>query len=281
MKDLFTQDGRPVDGPSTATAEPAYRLLPTPKLPATAAGYGGRRREPADPVELRGLPRTRGELDRLLRSLCDRLIAALGDGLRGTELVVELELTGTRALRLLVAYGHVHHRLRQIVGVPGDGYVWGDCRPQIYAEMTGHARRMGRCWLFNATLYGRKPALVEAAQLVFDWVGGVPGEGREPRRDELAALMATEGVGVEQLLGTLVSRLSKTDEGRQVLGRIGERHASVLLPAEAFDRLRGQIRAASDGLDALAGGNVCPGTAPAARPRPMRNSCETGAHKSR
>lgn len=261
MKDLFTQDGRPVDGPSTAMAQPAYRLLPTPKLPATAAGYGRRRREPADPVELRGLPRTRGELNRLLGSLCERLIATLGGVVRGKQLVADLELTGTRALRLLIAYGHVHHRLRQIVGVPGDGYVWGDCRPAIYAEMTRHARRMGRCWLFNATLYGRKPALVEAAQLVFDWVGGVPGEGREPRRDELAALMATDGVGVEELLGALVSRLSKTDEGRQVLGRIGERHASVLLPADAFDRLRTQVRAGRDGVHALAAGNSCPATA--------------------
>jgi len=283
MNDETSRAGRAgVDAASTATAQPAYRLLATPTLPDTDAGYRRRHREPADPIGLRGLRNWRVGLNNELADLCDRLIGAGGQTLRGRQLATEMDLTGTRALRLLVAYGHVHHRLRQIVGVPGDGYVWGPARPAVYAEMTAHARQMGRCWLFNATLYGRRSAVVEAAQLAFDWVGGLPGDpDRKPRSDELAGLMASEGVGVEELLEAMVTRLSRTDHGRKVLGRVGSRHASLMVPADAFAELAARVRGCADGLADLAAGQSRPGTPVGAAPGGPRNPSEAAACKPR
>jgi hypothetical protein len=222
-------------GQPAVTAGDALRLQDVSHLPTHARGYDRRERTGADPLGLRGLPEHRADLDKLLAELCERLISLEGRKMTGRRLVEELRLRNTRALRLLVAYGHVHHRLRAIVGSPGEGYRWGEHCRGVYGIMAGHARRMGRAWFFISTLYGKGKPAVEAAQLLLDFVG----EGAAPRRnDELSALMAAEGVRAEDVVDALVESLAQTDRGREALSRVGRRHAGVLLPAETVNRLQ-------------------------------------------
>jgi hypothetical protein len=243
MTTLF--DDGAVPSPLPALAD---LLRPTPQLPATAEPYVRRRRPraQADPLGLAGMPDTRADLDELLLDLCRRLRAAGPRGLRGRRLVEDLGLPDTRALRHLIAYGHVHHRIRQIVGVPGTGYVWGDAAPEIYRSQADAAHQMGRCHLFLSMLYRREPAATQMAQLVLDFVrhgdgdeeARASGESPRPRGDELSAMMASEGVQVGDVIDALITQLSSTDDGRQVLQRVGDRHADVLIPADRLQAAR-------------------------------------------
>src|ERR1035437_2575733 len=93
---------------TSALADDAF-LKPTPGLPL-GAYLSGEDRTPADPMGMRGLPNLRSELNALLIQLCRRVIAAGPRGITGSRLATELCLHGTRPIRLLAAYGHVHHR---------------------------------------------------------------------------------------------------------------------------------------------------------------------------
>lgn len=227
-------------------------LRPTPQLPDSAAPYNRRtrRRAQADPLGRGGLPDTRTGLDHLLVDLCRRLRAAGPPGLGGRRLAEDLQLPDTRALRYLVAYGHVHHRIRQIVGIPGHGYVWGDASPEIYRTQAAACHQMGRCHLFLSMLYRRRPAAVQMAQLVLDFVRHGDEEARSSggqsarQPDELSAMMASEGVQVGDVIDALITQLASTDDGRDVLKRVGDRHADVLIPAD-------RLQAARDALATL------------------------------
>lgn len=235
--------------PPTPLSDLADLLRPTPTLPQTAASYrhGRRPRSQADPIGLAGLPGDRGDLDALLVDLCRRLRAAGSVGLSGRRLADDLELPDTRCLRHLIAYGHVHHRIRQIVGVPGQGYVWGDANPELYRTQAAACHQMGRCHLFLSMLYRRRPAATQMAQLVLDFVrhgdDGSAGPGEQQRRqpDELSAMMASEGVQVGDVIDALISQLASTDDGREILRRVGDRHAEVLIPAERLATARAAL----------------------------------------
>ena len=108
---------------------------------------------PADCLGLRGLPSVRAELDALVEQVCHRLRIAGEKGLRGRQLAEELNLTGTRALRLLVAYAQVGLGRTEIVGVPGAGYVWGPAAPAARATMARSAHKMGLDWLRKSRDY--------------------------------------------------------------------------------------------------------------------------------
>ena len=110
------------------------------------------------PLGQRGLPATQVGLDGLVDDMCRRLAAAGEKGVRGRQLACELNLTGTRALRLLVAYGQLARGRRRIIGIPGYGYRWSD-DPGETGRMARHAERMGRDWFAKAGVYrGQPPA---------------------------------------------------------------------------------------------------------------------------
>lgn len=209
-------------------------LRPVDHLPADGDLYQRMRRRAADPIGMAGLPNTRAALDDLVVELCQRLWSAGTDYIPGHVLAQELRLTGgTRSLRELCAYSHVHHRIRAIVGVPGSGYVWGPNDDRAYTIMQGQARQMGRCYFFLCALYGHGTPAVEAAQMLLDFVD-VDGGDRRENPDDLATLMQAEGVHVDQVLSAIIDRLSETDDGRRVLHVIGQKHQSVLVSAAAL-----------------------------------------------
>lgn len=116
-------------------------------------------RPKADPLGQRGLPGDRAGLDRLVDELAERLRSAGEAGVRGEQLAEEMGLPyGTRSLRLLVAYAWVHRNLGEIVGVPGDGYYWGESRPELYGRQSGANETRARDLLFTARLWRRMAA---------------------------------------------------------------------------------------------------------------------------
>jgi hypothetical protein len=147
-----------------------------------------------DPLGQRHLPDERRHLDWLVSDLCRRLASAGQTGLRSQQLVAELGLRDARALRLLVAYARVHHRVHQIVGVPGNRYYWGDCRPELYRQVVEDCRRRGRCYLFLASLHQRQGVAETAAGMVFDWFAA------DHPVDDLAASLAITGKAADELL---------------------------------------------------------------------------------
>jgi hypothetical protein len=240
-------DGDGGDGGEAIPPRPIVvaRLCPTPQLPDIERAYEQLQipQPPADPVGRRGLPDTRRELNQLLAELCRMLIAGAGMFLAGEDLVRRLGLQDSRALRMLVAYGHVYHRLRQIVGLPGAGYCWGELSGEpdrLYAMVARQARRMGRCWLFNAALYGHRSPAVELLQLMLPLAENQSrGQG-----DELSALLAARGVGTEQMVEAMIGVVAASPGGTAILHRVGNRHADVLLPASKADDLARHLRAA-------------------------------------
>lgn len=208
--------------------------------PPSLSGAGGY----TDPLGLRGLPKTLGGLDSLVEMMRWRLEVIGEVGLSGRRLVGELHLQDTRALRLLVAYARVRKRIHQIVGVPGSGYVWGDCDStgDVYRHAMRQCRRMGRCYFYLWSLFRRKGIVAGMVQLAFDFA--TPPQAGKPAEDELAALIASEGVSVGDVVEGLVAELAKTQAGQETLATIGRKHADVLLPAET-------LREIAQGLDGL------------------------------
>jgi len=224
-----------------------YEIHRQAGLAETAAEYRKRERPAADPLGIAGLPSTREGLDGLLADLCRRLIAAQGRTIKGRRLAEDLGVEDTRALRLVAAYGHVHHRIRQIVGIAGTGYCWGDgpeALEGVYAIASGQARGMGRAHFFLAAIYGKRQAHVELAQLCLNLVE----PDADQRRDELGAMMAAEGVGTEELLNGMLELLRGRADGRKILRRLGDRHRDILLPADAVETIRQHLAAVSSAL---------------------------------
>jgi len=189
-------------------------------------------RPPADPLGERQLPRRRAELDLLWDCLCLRLQAAGGDPIAGKRLVADLALMDTRALRLLVAYGRVHHREHRIVGLAGSGYLWGGDDAAIYAGAAEDARRRGRCYMYLYSLFHRQGAAVAIAQLALDAVQAGPGSA-----DDLRALIAADRVSVEDVLAEMIRAVRQQPGGEDALRRVGEAHADVLLPRRVIQDL--------------------------------------------
>ena len=208
-------------------------------------------RRAADPIGLRGLPATRAELDNLAGELCGRLRIAGSGGIRSRQLVEELGLTDTRALRLLVAYARVHHHRHEILGVPGNRYYWGPVVPKLVSHVIADCERRARCYFFIAALHRREGTAMAAVQLMFDWFDtNVPAGSR--RADDLAALTAAEGVGVSDVLDAFLERLAASTDGQKILAEAGRKHAAVLLPAELLRRLAGKLEQARAELLAAA-----------------------------
>jgi hypothetical protein len=247
---LFSEPQNAINGPLLYSPNAfGFELLPTPLLAQCADDYEDGERPAADPIGCRGLPATRGGIDRLLISLCERLIALGGGMIKGKQLATELRLPCTRSLRQLVAYGHVHHRLREIVGMPGEGYVWGPMRPGIYEVIAGNARKMGRCFFFNSTLYKKGRTAIEAAQLLLDFVGDAqPSQDRHG--DELAAMVRAEGVTVEDVLSAVFEAITKSEAGKATLARLGNKHRRYLLSEADLADTEAQLASAQAQIQA-------------------------------
>jgi len=227
----------------------------TPDLPATAASARGsfrkrrKRRAGADPIGVGGLPGTRAELNAKLLQLCNRLAAAGGKFVGAKRLVAELELKDTRTLRLLMAYGRVHHRIRELVGVEGVGYCWAAgpaAPPDVYAQAAAISRRKGLCSMFNASLYGKTPAAVQMAQMALEFSGGAATLGC----DELDAWMAGENVTPAKLIEAFVDVFAATDDGRAALAAAARKRPGLFLDAEAAEKLRASAMQILDAVDA-------------------------------
>ncbi len=234
------------DNQTTATVDRRGLLKPTPHLARHAGEYtGGRGHRPAaDPIGRGGLPHDRDGLNALLLNLCERLASAGGKDLGGKQLIEELGLVDTRSLRLLVAYGHVHHRLRQIVGTPGSGYCWGDLRPEIYNDMAASSRRMGLCFLFLASLYSRRPAAIEMAQLTLDLAEQSTGEKIGDGTDELTAWMVTEGATHADLIESMVDLFAGSEAGLAALRNAGRNHPGAFFDERALQEIETQLQSA-------------------------------------
>lgn len=202
-------------------------------LPQTLWGYRamGTEPAPADCLGERGLPETRDALDALWRLLEDILRVASPHSIAGGTLVERLGIRDTRALRLLVAYGRIHHQQHRIVGVPGSGYVWAGELKALYRAAAADAQRRGRCYFYLVSLYKRQGIATAMAQLALDFVSERTADG-VPHADDLAALAAAEGVGPADVLDALIGELAASPEGRQAIERVAARRADVLLTPE-------------------------------------------------
>ena len=211
-------------------------------------------RPAADPLGMRGLPATRAALDAKLYDLIDALKGAGREGVGGADLAARLGLEGTRALRLLAGYARVHFCVHQVVGIPGEGYCWGDARPEAYARSIDDNTRRARCHFYIAALLKRQGTAMAAAQLVFDFFDaniGKSGPAGGRTADDLAALVAAEGVSLSEFLDAFLQSLGATPEGRKVLSEAGKKHAGLLLSREVLERVERQI---ADALGELRAG---------------------------
>lgn len=208
-------------------------------LAAHASAYerGQMDRPQGDPLGLRGLPRHRAGLDGLVRDLVATLQAA--GHLRSCQLVAALGIDDARALRLLVAYTRVHHGRHEIIGIPGEGYLWGES-PEAQLLAAKKARRMARCYLFISTLHQRQGVAMSAVGMLFDMM-----EYRVDRRpgDDLSALLAADGASIADALEVFLRELAKTDDGQKVIADVVARNREIVLSESAVAELLGDIDA--------------------------------------
>jgi hypothetical protein len=223
-------------------------LKATPTLPATAAEYHsrkGRIRPGADPIGVGGLPDTRADLNDLLLDLCHRLVIAGGAFLRGDRLVGVLQLCDERSLRLLVAYGRVHHHIRAIVGIYGQGYCWADLTAnpaEVYALGRGQAISTARCHLFLSTLFGRDDGAMGLIQTVFPFAATAPA-------DDLAALLTAKGIGHEQVLEAMIAHCRAAGvEGLNAIRHVAARNQDVMFSADRLADIRRSLAKAIEDL---------------------------------
>jgi len=203
-----------------------------------AAGAAGVVRVAADPLGVRGLPWTRRELNQVLRALCARLICAEGAWWPGERLARSLRLRGTRAVRLLCAYAHVHHRMRELVGLPGQGYVWGPYCPRATEAASRLAHRMAVDDLFLASLYDGKAPGVAVAQLALQFTGHVDlSEGGDG-----AAWLALERPSATAVLESVIDAFASTAPGQDALRTVASSRAHVLVSQELLGRLRHRLQ---------------------------------------
>jgi hypothetical protein len=223
-------------------------LKATPTLAETAAEYRARKdriRPGADPIGIGGLPDNRADINSLLLDLCRRLIVAGGTFLRGDRLVEALQISNERTLRLLVAYGRVHHHIRPIVGIYGEGYCWADLADNpaaVYILARGQAVATARCHLFLSTLFGRDDGAMGLVQLVFPFAATAPA-------DDLAALLTAKGIGHEQVLEAMIAHCRASgEEGVAAIRRVAARNQDVLIPADRLADIRRHLHDALQGL---------------------------------
>jgi len=234
-----------------AQCEAGTLLKATPTLAATAAEYHarlGRIRPGADPIGVGGLPDNRKDINQLLLNLCHRLVIAGGAFLRGDRLVAALQLNNERSLRLLVAYGRVHHHIRPIVGIYGQGYCWADLADNpaaVYVLARGQAVSTARCHLFLSTLFGRDDGAMGLVQMVFPFATTAPA-------DDLAALLTAKGIGHEQVLEAMIAHCREAgEEGVAAIRRVAARNQDVLLSADHLADIRQRLLTISKELAPL------------------------------
>ncbi len=247
MNELFTDEERLQNAPGTVADAAGPGLIhPTPNLPSTAAEYGhGRRtRVGADPIGLSGLPATREGLNARLLELCNRLAAIGGLRVNAQRLVEEMELSGDRTLRLLMAYGHVHHRIRELVGIEGVGYCWGADNPDAIAQAARIAKRKGLCYMFLSSLYGKQSLAVQLVQMALNF-RKADGQA-DGQADELDVWVAAENVTPATLVESFVSALSETPEGVDALQQAAHKRPGIFLSKEISDKLQEHARGLLD-----------------------------------
>jgi len=210
----------------------------------------------------RGLPGDRVGLHDLVVSLCDRVRSADRVGIPGPRLAGELGLEGTRSLRLLLAFARVAYGLREVVGVPGSGYYWGPADPEVYHSMAGHARRMGRDWMFLGVIYGEGSAEASMAQLVLDFAStahqraasGLVAPGGTGADDDLADLAERGQVSMGAVLDEIVTFMrSHPAVYGEDLRRLSAAHGEALVSREALAKIHAQIVGLAAQVSGLAG----------------------------
>ena len=256
MEELFPTPTQPDLSAAEKQADTfdAWSLVrPTPNLAAHISEYrgGAKKRPSADPLGTSGLPDSRRELDGTLVDLCNRLMSLGGETIRGRQLSIEMTLSENgRTLRLLAAYGHVHHRIRQIVGIEGgDGYCWGDLAVGAYDLAARISRRKAICSLFNSSLYSTQTAVMEIAQLAFEF-GNTPGGGVQ-LPDGLDMLLASERITPAKVIDAMVVHLQATADGQAILADIGRRHADVLLSEQLRTDLFNELMSVANKIKTL------------------------------
>jgi len=229
-----------------AECEAGTFLKATPMLAALTIDYGSRKGRPrpsADPMGLAGLPDTRHDLNAMLMDLCRRLVIGGGQILRGDRLVAAMGLENARALRLLVAYGRVHHHLRPIVGIYGQGYCWADLADnpaEVYSLARGQAIETAKCHLFLSTLFSRADDAMGLVQLVFPFA-----KIDAPGSDDLAALLAAKGIDREQVLEAMIAHCRAAgEEGIAAIRRVAARHQDVMIPGDRLAAIRQNLQSA-------------------------------------
>lgn len=197
----------------------------------------------ADAIGARGLPDRRYDLDELVVRYVAWLIAE-PDIVRGRDVAAELGLPGTRAVRALTAYARVHHRIADLVGLPGAGYCWAHNVPRSRDRAARAARRNGLDDLFLAALYeGRRPGAA-IGQMALRFTGSLPAEVDEDTGEAVAyatVAAADHGETLTAMLVDLVSELRQHEAGRRALAVAGEAHRDVLVPVETLEDLEGQL----------------------------------------
>jgi len=170
----------------------------------------------------------------LAKEICGRIEAAGPKGIGGKRLAEDMHLASTRQLREVVAWARVKDHRHEIIGIPGAGYFWGPAlSPAKIRQVINTARRMGRCWFYIGSLLKREGTAMAAVQMALDFAEHRPGEGA----DDLAALVASEGTTVADIMDAFMTELSRTEAGREALAAAGEKHADLLMP----QKLQGEL----------------------------------------
>ena len=113
------------------------------------------------------------------------------------------------------------------------GYFWAPCVSDDFRKHVAAINgRMGRCFFYLRSLIQRKGIAMAAVQTVFDWVER-PTDSKQ--NDDLAALVAAEGITMTDVFESMVTRLGETEEGKKVLQTVGTKHAELLVPRDVLD----------------------------------------------
>jgi hypothetical protein len=190
------------------------------------------------PLGLRGLPNTLDDLDVYGRELVARIRSAGANGVGGEHLAREMGLAeGARSVRLLVSYLRLAHGVREIISMPGRGYALAEhAGPEAVRRALAYYRHQGRCYFAIASVVKGQGIAQGVTQLVLDFMRVPTDEGE--RHDELAALLASEGATVADVVAGLVDHLRETEAGREALSRLGREHADVLLPSGEIEEMQ-------------------------------------------
>jgi len=211
----------------------------------------------------RPVPRDLADADTLrslLHNIANRLETAGTTGLPGARLAADLGLPGTRPLRAVLAYGRVAYRIREIVGLPGNGYFWGPAWPEVYAIAARMADKMGRDFFYLATLYSEGSAETSMAQMFLQFAStaeqrAAAGLGGDVAGDELSDLVDREGVSPGAVLDAILTLMTEHRAIYQTdLDRVAAAHAMTLVDADALQQLQQRMTGMVKDIQALADG---------------------------